>query len=688
MRRLHPSFLPLLAVVLAATACGREARPRGAPSLLLVTLDTTRADRIGAYGGPAGSTPHLDALAARGLRFERAFTTVPMTLPAHATLLTGRLPTATGMRSNGTGRLPEDVPTLAERFAAAGYATGAFVSAAVLDHAFGLARGFARYDDEVGRNGGVFRSERSGHETVARALAWLAERPADRPVFLWVHLFEPHDPYVPPAPYAERFAADPYQGEIAAADAALGELLAAPRWAPGARAVVAVIGDHGESLGEHGEATHGLLVHDAVLHVPFVLAAPETPPGVIGAEVGAADLAPTLLALAGLPPIAVTDGNDLAGLWRRPATEPRPETLYAESLYGQQVYGWAPLTAARRAGWKLVVGARRELFDTRSDPGELRDLTASSPPQAAALERYLNERQASARATTPAAVDEALRGQLQGLGYLTGGGTAPVDASAAGDPRDRVAVHERLRTADSRLRAGDVEGAERALGEALAADPKNRLALNAATDALGGAIGRAEGASDPDLVLRLRLVRAQILAGAGDRDGARRELVAMADAPIAGAAGIRARAFARLQVGRALEARRDWEELARRAPEDASVRLNLASLALAESRFQDAARWGREAVALAPGSPGAHNSLGIALEELGDARGALAEYRAALGAEPRFWQAELNLGLLEAKRGEREEARRHLAAFLTLAPDNPRAAEARSLLSQLGGGAP
>lgn len=333
-------FVGALALALAAglsAACG-EGHREPAPSVLLVTLDTTRADHLGAYGGPRGVTPRLDELAERAVVFTRAYAVAPMTLPAHASILTGRLPTRTGLRWNGDQKLAAAVPTLAERFRDGGYSTAAFVSAAVLDRAFGLDRGFSAYDAEVSGAASRWKAERPATETVRRALAWLAAQPADRPVFLWVHLFEPHDPYRPPEPFAGRFPKDPYSAEIAAADDALGPLFATARFAPGSRAIVSVVGDHGESLGEHGEATHGILLYDSTLHVPWLLVAPGLAARKVELATSQVDLAPTLLGLAGVAALAATteiDGTDLtAGLRANfpGGTAARGRTLYAESL--------------------------------------------------------------------------------------------------------------------------------------------------------------------------------------------------------------------------------------------------------------------------------------------------------------------------------------------------------------------
>ena len=655
-----------------ATACGGDRERRdlahpGSPSVLLVTLDTTRADHLGAYGATNGATPQLDALAARGVVFERVYAVAPMTLPAHTSMLTGLLPTRTGVRWNGEQRLappPGGPATLAERFRAGGYATAAFVSASVLNRAFGLDRGFELYDDAIadrdGTPGNRWQAERPGRDTVERALVWLAAQPADRPVFLWVHLFDPHDPYAPPEPFATRFAGDPYSGEIAAADEALGALLAHARWRPEARAIVSVIGDHGEALGEHGEATHGILLQEAALRVPWIVAAPDLEPRRISEAVGQVDLAPTLLALAGQAAFdGTTDGVDLSPQLAGAAGD-RARTLYAESLYANALYGWAPLYSTRREPYKWISGMRSELYDFVADPGETRDLQASVPAAAGALDRALiefreRERTAGGSAAT---VDAALATELRSLGYLSGGAPAAPE-SATQDPRDRIAVHERLRALDVQWRSGDVRGAEQVLDELFAADPQNLLLrqvveqqLRAAIDGLAARDGASAAA------LRIRL--AQLLALGGRRDEARAQLEAAAAPPASAAT-------------------------------QALAQLSLATLALGDRRFAEAENRARAALALEPRSAAAHNTLAIALDDLGRVAEAEAAYRAALTLDPTLYPSEFNLALLlSGQPGRRAEAAEHLRRFLARAPaGDPRTAQARAALAGLsaaGGG--
>jgi arylsulfatase A-like enzyme len=275
------------------------------PNILLITLDTTRADRLGSYGYAGAATPNLDRLASEGVRFARALSPVPLTLPAHATLLTGRQPFTHGVRNNGHFTLPEDVPTLASVLSTRGYDTAAFVSSFVLDRQFGLATGFTHYDatlDEARPGAAVsLELERRGDRTVAAARAWLADRArqAQRPYFLWVHLYDPHEPYAAPSPYRERFAGRDYDGEVAFADALVGELLEASGYASGAPPLVVVASDHGESLGEHGESTHGLFVYDETQRVPLIVTWPRVlSPRVVETPVRLLDVAPTVADLA------------------------------------------------------------------------------------------------------------------------------------------------------------------------------------------------------------------------------------------------------------------------------------------------------------------------------------------------------------------------------------------------------
>jgi arylsulfatase A-like enzyme/tetratricopeptide (TPR) repeat protein len=417
------SWVVLLA---AALACGRPAE-----RVVLVSIDTLRADHLGCYGADFAHTPRLDALAAGGVRFATAISPVPLTLPSHTTLLTGLDPPEHGVRHNGVFRLAEDVPTLAERMREAGFATAAFVASYVLDRQFGLARGFDRYDDRTSRQqsgrGILGFAERPADQVVDAALEWLGSAPPR--FFLWVHLYDPHSEYRPPPGFASAFPNRPYDGEIAFADAQVGRLLGAlgERFPDGGTLVV-VTADHGESLGEHGEATHSHLVYDATQHVPLLMNGPGLSPGrVVDPVVSLRDVAPTILDLAGVPPLPGATGRSLAAAARGRALEPR--AAHVETLATQLDWGWSPLLGLRTEGFKYVRAPRPELYDVAADPGETRNLLADQPERAAALDAELERRLASARPVAPnVELPDEGRERLEALGYVV-----PADLAARPD---------------------------------------------------------------------------------------------------------------------------------------------------------------------------------------------------------------------------------------------------------------
>ena len=333
------------------TAAPSGASSRPAPRhVLLVTIDTLRADRLGSYGWTAARTPVLDALARRGTRFTRAYAIAPITLTSHATILTGRYPPGHAARHNGVPMQP-DVPTLATRFKDAGFHTAAFVSAFPLDRRFGLNRAFDTYDDELPRSAdGRAQNERAGRVTVDRAIAWIRERPADTRLFAWVHLFEPHAPYgsIDSNGQHRRSASERYDDEIATVDREIGRLFEA--WRAVDESLVLVTADHGEAFGEHDEIGHSIFVYDTTLQVPLIVAGAGAPAGMVAdAPVSLADIAPTIISRAQLPSLDA-DGIDLADVMRGVAAPER--TLYAESFAPLLDFGWAPLRSIRRGPLK------------------------------------------------------------------------------------------------------------------------------------------------------------------------------------------------------------------------------------------------------------------------------------------------------------------------------------------------
>ncbi len=460
----------LLAVGAAAVAVGYAARCRraSAPSLLLVTLDTLRADRVGAYGSPDGLTPHLDALAAGGVLFEEALASAPLTLPSHATILSGLEPPRHGVRNNGTHVFPERLPTLATLLEARGYATGAFVGAYVLAGRFGLGRGFHRYDDAIPireEGASVLDSDRRCEEVAGAAISWIREQ--REPFFAWVHFYDPHAPYDPPSPYAERFAGRPYEGEVAYADACLGQVVAAAEARAPGRLVAAALADHGEGRGDHGERTHGFFVYQPTLRIPFLVAGPGVPKGQRRAGIArTVDVLPTLLRLLGLPAPPRLEGVALL-------SAAAPREAYAETVMPQTL-SWSPLHSLRLGVLKYIEAPRPELYDLDADPGETRNLVEARPREAERLGKALRAFRGEDHPwATASSEDRETAERLRALGYISGEPAPTSQGSALKDPKDVLDLYrlfEESLWAESR---GDREEALDRLRELVKREPDN-----------------------------------------------------------------------------------------------------------------------------------------------------------------------------------------------------------------------
>ncbi len=460
----------LLALAMAACrAPAPAAAPAPPPSVLMITIDTLRADRVGAYGDAAARTPTIDALARAGVLFEAAYSAAPITLPSHATLLTGLLPPAHGVRGNGSFALGPEPRTLAEALKARGLRTAAFVGAFPLVRRFGLARGFDHYDDALERAPGLHFEfpERRADAVVGAARAWLETQPG--PVFVWIHLYDPHAPHAPPEGFR---GPDPYRGEIAFTDSALAPLLSTWDARPGA-SVVVLTADHGEAFGEHDEESHSLFVYDTTLRVPLVVRGPGVPAGRRVTEpVGLVDVAATVSDLAGATALP---GTSLRTQWTPGSAAPAP--LYAETLSPKLDFGWSDLRAWRDGRYKLIRAPRPELYDTAADPGETTNLIARETERArqmgAALDAALATDVASPQVADPETVE-----RLRSLGYVQG----PGGRGSGADPKDRTAVARRIAAAVGPFTGPeDVARTYRAIA---ALDPENPLVNFRLADAL------------------------------------------------------------------------------------------------------------------------------------------------------------------------------------------------------------
>ncbi len=448
------------------------------PSILLVSLDTTRADHLGCYGNREASTPNLDRWAREGVVFENALTPVPVTLPAHASLLTGLLSHRHGVRDNAHYRLPEGPETLAGRLAQSGYDTAAVVAAAVLDRQFGLGRGFGLYDDAVSGER-LEIAERKATAVTDRALS--VARGLTPPFFLFVHYFDPHADYEPPAPFSDRFRSSPYDGEIAYVDQQLGrlrrELAALGRLRD---TIVVIVGDHGEGLGEHGEDTHGVFLYQSTLHVPLIVVVPGLwPAGTrVSEPVSLVDITPTLLELTGQPPPADLDGRSLARLVESGPAGAR--WLPLESEYGFNSFGWAPLSGLTDGKQKWIGAPEPELYDLATDPGEKRNLAAERPEERDRLASLWRERVAEGRRSPLDASDPesaARLARLAALGYVTTPAGASRDDDELPDPKRAIGDLDSINQALGLLSAGRISEAEGILAEVTNRSPRNISAL-------------------------------------------------------------------------------------------------------------------------------------------------------------------------------------------------------------------
>jgi arylsulfatase A-like enzyme/Flp pilus assembly protein TadD len=687
------SGLPLVVVLVALVAL--DVAPLGGapapPNVVLVTLDTTRADRIGAWGFAGARTPHLDALAARGLRFARCDAAAPITLPSHATMLTGLYPPRHGVRDNGTFALAAAHETVAERFAAAGRDTAAVVAAVVLARRHGLDQGFRLYDDDLGAGyaAGTEVAERDAAAVTDAALAALATlRP---PFFLWVHYYDAHEEYRPPSRFADLATGEHrlYDGELAYVDEQLGRLLAA---LPSDAAMV-VAGDHGEMLGEQGETSHGLLLGAGARRVPLLAAGPGVPAGeTISCLVRGADVAPTLLALGGLEIPPGLDGRNLLA-----ADRGCGGVAYAESFLPFFAYRWYPLRALSDGRALFLQAPRPSLYDLERDPGEARDLAADEPQLAALWRGRLEKMLAAAgeplepRVEAGAALDAEQLRQLAALGYLGGGGGGAVSAELP-DPRRRVEVARRLHEAAEGVQRGRCGEVLRDLQAIARDDPHNFPALTLAAQCLRDlgrpaeaiAVYRRAAAKQPSSPIPAANLGALLLDAGQYEEGERELRRALVLDPTNGASAARLARRLR-ESGRATEALAVMD--AARAAGDRLPELLLERGAtLAEAgRLDEALADFREAARRAPQSIEAAESVARALFALGRAREALVAYQSVARLAPGRADLWRTIGAMALDSDDRALAREAFAAALRLETDAAIRAELARVLAALDG---
>jgi arylsulfatase A-like enzyme/Tfp pilus assembly protein PilF len=675
----YPALLLLGLLVL--TGCSSSSSP---PDVLIITLDTLRADRVGAYGHSGARTPALDALAARGARFATATTTIPLTLPAHTSLFTGAFPGGHGVRDNTGFHVEDGVTTLAEVFKGQGYRTGGFVGAFVLDSRWGIAQGFDEYFDDFDLSEdvgpGLDAIQRPGNQVVDRALAWLTQADS-RPFFAWIHLYDAHAPYDAPADVAAQFPRTrlgAYDAEVAFADRQIGRVLDALRAAGTLDdTIVVVLADHGEQLGEHGEQQHGFFVYDAAVQIPLIMAGPGIEPRVITDQVRIVDVMPTVLDLIGLEIPADVQGSTL-----RPALEGQPVDLLAlaETWYPRYHYGWSELTAVRDGQFKFIAAPRRELYDLAKDPREEHNLAEADPVRADAFERGLRAMVAATTragaASKPQAVTPEVEQRLRALGYVGGMSARNLEDRPRADPKDTIALYNLLQLAGEDSVAGRYDEAAAKVQQALREDPNIIEAYSRLGNIYTKAGRHADAvtaykralALDPEhLQSTFNLALSYRALGQVDEAIVGFERTAQLD-PRSGRTHFQ---LADIYMQRG-EPTRALEVLTKGLSLDIDrppflVKLGEAYLEL--ERYDEAEQVLSEALRLRPDVPRAQYNLALVQEQRGDAQAARAAYEAEVGVNPKNYGAQFNLGRILARQGRIAEAAQRFRASIDARPE-------------------
>ncbi|HEY8231264.1 MAG TPA: sulfatase-like hydrolase/transferase [Vicinamibacteria bacterium] len=670
-----------------AEARAALARKRPAPSalnLVVVTLDTTRADRLGCYGFRGVETPAIDALAREGVVFEHSTATVPLTFPSHSSIFTGLVPPHHGVRDNGGFFLDEAKVTLAERLKDAGFATGAFVAAWVLESKWGLAQGFDEYSDtfdlskyKVVSLGTV---QKPGDEVMDGALAWL-ETVKKRRFFAWVHLYDPHTPYDPPEPFNSRYPNQPYLAEIAYTDQVVGRLTSWLR-EQGLleRTLVVLTADHGESLGEHGESTHAYFVYDATTRVPLVVRTPWGVRGRRSVQTSGVDVMPTVLDLLGLSPEPGIDGRSLARELLDPAAA-SDRVAYAETYFPRYHFGWQHLRALRSLQYKYVDAPEPELYDLQADPGETKNIYRGFSRRAEELRLRLESLVKAEAGTAPErrSLDPETLQRLAALGYV--GNVIDVDPSAVlPDPKQKLPLFALMNTAKSLANDEDrVEDAVVKMREVVASDPRimdahltlgNWLLRLHKPDEAIAAYKEALALKPDDDVALGNLAR--LLAGRGRTQDALDALEVFRTALRVNPHNPQSwynLAIHYLDLGRLAEARSSFAEALAANPNQGAALNGLAAIAFESGDLAKAETLATRALALEPRLRTGRYNLARIREAKGDPGAAAALYAEELASYPDNGRARFNLAQLRRARGDRQGYLSELAACVEKAPE-------------------
>jgi choline-sulfatase len=610
-------------------------------NLLLITLDTTRADRMHAYGFDGIETPNFDRLAREGVLFDEAVAPAPLTLPAHSSIFTGAYPPAHGVRDNGGFFLDEKETTLAERLQSRGFATGGFVGAYVLDHKWGIAQGFQTYFDDFDLSkyqtlslGSV---DRPGNEVADRALAWLDKASTSR-FFGWVHFYDAHSPYTPPEPFKSRYAGRPYVAEIAFVDSQVGRLL---NYLDAhdlvKNTIVVVMGDHGESLGEHGESTHGFFVYQATMHVPLVIRAPYD--AMVGRRVAdtvrSIDILPTVLELTSIKTSDRLEGTSVVPLMTG-AKKELGLPAYSEAIYPRFHFGWSDLRALTAGRFKFVAAPRPELYDLQQDPTESKNIYAERQALGDRLNQELlaleGRMSANASAPKPAVeVDPEARERLAALGYVGTFVTAATpDRAGLADPKDKIQLFNLMTQAREAARHDkDSDEGLKALQRVVDQDPK---------------------VIDAWFMMGNEYYRRHDYTRAIDRYKRALELKPDYDLVVINMAN------AYRALGKDQEAMVGYRRFMELDPKNAQIRYETAQILIDNGKLEEARIELTHALELEPKLAAARNALGVLALRRGDVGGAEREIRAAIAEKADVRLAHYNLALLAEQQGDFQRA--------------------------------
>jgi arylsulfatase A-like enzyme len=625
--------------------------PTNPCNVILISIDTCRADYLGCYGYPHRITPNIDAIAEEAVLFDYALTPVPLTLPAHASMLTGTIPPYHGVHYNIGYRLVESNLTVAEILRQNRYATGAIISSFVLDARFGLAQGFDSYNDRfVEPIESFYRSERRGDEASRFACTWL-EKHRDEPFFLFLHYYDPHTEYNPPEPFATIFKDNLYAGEVAYTDYCVGQVIKKLKDLNIYDSTLLIItSDHGESLFEHSEYEHGYFIYQSTVHVPLIIRVPGGPRGKrVRETVGLIDIVPTICSMLGITPPSTTHGTDLSGfLGKKGEAKKNERYIYCESLLPTR-YGCSPLLGVVNDRWKYIQAPTPELYDLNKDPGEKKNLADKDPKRCRFLQNHLklilNEQLRTDRSGDKFVLDEEARRRLESLGYVAGVGLSEdfEFGSTKGDPKDSIRLHEQIMLIRTLIKNKQYSKAEAICNQILAERPEHILN----SFLLGQiALGRNNVAES---VTHFSQFLSQADAAGGYSEGESLHFLRMYIGKAHNNLGM---AFARQEnFDRAITHYKKALEI---DPDFANVYYNLGNIFLKRGELNEAIKHYTKALDLAPDLPEAHLNLGNTLFKRGKLEEAIAHYNKAIKLRPNYREALQNLQVAQSLKSQTE----------------------------------